>query len=113
MSFADAVLKKSPAGGNPHHSNEPLHFISTGGNDKKAVEYLNELFPRAAREGVSDVHFEDSGDNCFIRFRNRGVLEIVDVVATVSGLQRENPNEVQDVARGADGPAGRQICLRC
>lgn len=81
MSFADAVLKKSPAGGNPHHSNEPLHFISTGGNDKKAVDYLNELFPRAAREGVSDVHFEDSGDNCFIRFRNRGVLEIVDVVS--------------------------------
>ncbi len=74
MSFADAVLKKSPAGGNPHHSNEPLHFISTGGNDKKAVEYLNELFPRAAREGVIDVHFEDSGDNFFIRFRNRGVL---------------------------------------
>ena len=45
------------------------------------MEYLNALFPRAAREGVSDIHFEDDGDHCFIRFRNRGVLEIVDVVS--------------------------------
>lgn len=81
MSFSEAVRAKSPTGGNPHHSNEPMEFISTSGNDRAAVNYLNDLFQRAAREGVSDIHFEDDGDDCFIRFRNRGGLQIVDVVS--------------------------------
>ena len=81
MSFAQAVQDRAPHASGGAHGNEPLEFISTGGNDRAVVEYLNALFPRAAREGVSDIHFEDDGDHCFIRFRNRGVLEIVDVVS--------------------------------
>ena len=76
MSFAQAVQDRAPHASGGAHGNEPLEFISTGGNDRAVVEYLNALFPRAAREGVSDIHFEDDGDHCFIRFRNRGVLEI-------------------------------------
>ena len=87
MPFANAVRAMSPAGGNPHFTNEPMEFISTGGNDRAAVEYLNALFIRAAREGVSDVHFEDSGAQCFVRFRNRGVLSIVDVVSNAMSDQ--------------------------
>jgi type II secretory ATPase GspE/PulE/Tfp pilus assembly ATPase PilB-like protein len=65
----------------PVHKSEPLEFISTSAGDREAVDYLNALFPRAAREGVSDIHFEDDGDQCFVRFRVRGELQIVDVVS--------------------------------
>lgn len=84
MSFDNRVLamrEVSSSGGAQHVSNEPLKFISTGGNDRAAVEYLNNLFLRAAREGVSDVHFEDTGADCLIRFRNRGELSLIDVVS--------------------------------
>lgn len=80
MSFAEAVHSRSLSGGSATHSGEPMGFISTGGQDREAVEYLNALFQRAAREGVSDIHFEDSGEQCFIRYRNRGELSIIDVV---------------------------------
>lgn len=35
---------------------EPDEFISTSATDAPAVRYLNGLFRRAAREGISDVH---------------------------------------------------------
>ena len=52
---------------------EPTEFISTSGADGESVRYLNDLFRRAAREGVSDVHFDDFEGGCVIRFRVRGV----------------------------------------
>lgn len=87
MTFANTVRRLSPSGGVANISNEPMEFISTGGNDRAAVDYLNKLFIRAAREGVSDIHFEDSGAQCFVRFRTRGVLEMVDVVSNVLSEQ--------------------------
>lgn len=84
MSFENtvrAMRAQSPTGGVQQLSNEPLEFISTGGNDRAAVEYLNNLFKRAAREGVSDIHFEDTGSECFVRFRNRGALTLIDIVS--------------------------------
>lgn len=80
MQFQNTGAARSLTTANRARSSEPLEFISTGGQDREAVRYLNELFPRAAREGVSDIHFEDSGSEAFIRFRNRGELKIVDLI---------------------------------
>lgn len=55
---------------------EPEEFISTSSTDRQAVEYLNELFRYAARERISDIHFEDhDGQSCLIRLRRNGELE--------------------------------------
>lgn len=59
---------------------EPNEFISTSGSDAAAVRFLNELFRRAAREGISDVHFEDVEDGCIIRVRKNGEMVILDHV---------------------------------
>lgn len=65
--------------GRVHHeiAKEPTEFISTGGTDANAVAFLNDLFRRAARESVSDVHFEDTDKDCVVRFRKNGVLSEV------------------------------------
>lgn len=57
---------------------EPPEFISTSATDAAAVRYLNDLFQRAAREGVSDVHLEERDDICLIRFRRHGEMEDID-----------------------------------
>jgi len=59
---------------------EPTEFISTGSTDAPVVRYMNNLFRRAAREGFSDVHFEDVADGCVIRARQRGDMTVIDHV---------------------------------
>lgn len=67
------------ANGRVHHeiAKEPTEFISTGATDANAVAFLNELFRTAAREAVSDVHFEDTESECIVRFRKNGELQEV------------------------------------
>ena len=72
---------------------EPTEFISTSGADGESVRYLNDLFRRAAREGVSDVHFEDFEGGCVIRFRVRGVLTEIDRVTV--GTSRDFDNKIR------------------
>lgn len=38
---------------------------------------MNDLFRTAARDGVSDVHFEDTDTECIIRFRKNGEMQEV------------------------------------
>jgi len=81
-----------PAPGRIHHeiASEPTEFISTSSSDAQSVAYLNNLFRRAAREGVSDVHIEDEENDTAIRFRTRGVLEVVDRVSRVTSRDFDN-----------------------
>lgn len=74
----------SAGGTRVHHeqAKEPTAFISTGASDAAAVNYLNELFRRAAREKISDVHFEDTESGCVIRQRLRGEMHIVERLST-------------------------------
>lgn len=62
-----------------HHeiAKEPTEFISTGATDASSVAFLNEVFCTAAREAVSDVHFEDTESECIVRFRKNGELHEV------------------------------------
>lgn len=62
-----------------HHeiAKEPTEFISTGATDATAVKHLNELFREAARQGVSDLHFEDTEAEVIVRFRRNGELSEV------------------------------------
>lgn len=53
---------------------EPTEFISSGRHDERIASFLNDLFRTAARDGVSDVHFDDEEDGCAIRYRLDGVL---------------------------------------
>lgn len=71
------------AGGRVHQeiAKEPNEFISTSSSDAVAVRYLNDLFRKAAREGFSDVHFEDVEDGCVIRVRQRGEMQVLDKVS--------------------------------
>lgn len=65
-------------------SREPDLFISTGQGDKETVAWLNDLFLCAAQTGVADVHFEEHGHECRIRWRLPGGLSTYD---TISGNQ--------------------------
>lgn len=69
----------SRPGGRVHHeqAKEPTEFISTSASDAKSVAILNDIFRKAAREKVSDVHIEDNEGGCVIRFRNRGEMTVV------------------------------------
>ena len=49
-------------------------FISTNAKDAPVADFLNALFRDAARQGASDVHFDDCADECVIRLRLRGEL---------------------------------------
>lgn len=71
---AHAALRST---GRVHHkiAKEPTEFTSTSATDVEAVRFLNDLFREAAREGVSDVHFEDVDGGCVVRFRSRGRLQ--------------------------------------
>lgn len=49
-------------------------FVSTAGSqDKSVVEFLNWVFPYAAREKASDIHFSDCENGCRVRFRQRNM----------------------------------------
>lgn len=65
--------------GRVHHeiAKEPTEFISTGATDSSAVAFLNDLFRTAARESVSDVHIEDTDQDCVIRFRKNGEMQVI------------------------------------
>ena len=65
--------------GRVHHeiAKEPTEFISTGATDSAAVAFLNDLFRTAARASVSDVHIEDTENDCVIRFRKNGEMQVV------------------------------------
>lgn len=76
---------------------EPYEFISTSSVDAPAVRYLNNLFRMAAREGISDVHFEDNHQGCQIRFRERGVLVIRDQVT--QAFSREFDSKIRSKCR--------------
>jgi general secretion pathway protein E len=65
-------------------SREPDLFISTGSGDKETVMWLNDLFLSAAQTGVADIHFEEHGHNCRIRWRLPGGLSTYD---TITGNQ--------------------------
>jgi len=56
---------------------EPTEFISSGRNDERTAHFLNDLFRTAARQGVSDVHFDDEEDGCTVRYRLDGVLRVM------------------------------------
>jgi type II secretory ATPase GspE/PulE/Tfp pilus assembly ATPase PilB-like protein len=47
----------------------PDAFISTSSNDREAVTLLNDLFLEAARQGVSDIHFQEQDGECRVRYR--------------------------------------------
>lgn len=72
---------------------EPNEFISTSSSDAPAVRYLNTLFSKAAREGYSDVHFEDCDEGCQIRIRKNGEMVIVDLVN--HGYSREFDSKIR------------------
>lgn len=59
---------------------EPDLFISSGHHDRPAVDYLNELFREAARQGANDVHLQWCDDHCEIKLRLSGELEVYDRV---------------------------------
>lgn len=63
----------------------PDNFISTGSQDKECVDYLNTLFIRAMSRGVSDIHFLSQGKDCFVQFRDAGVLVDIDVLSHTLG----------------------------
>ena len=65
-------------------SREPDLFISTGAGDKEVVAWLNELFLTAAQTGVADIHFEEHGHDCRVRWRLPGGLTTYD---TINGNQ--------------------------
>ena len=65
-------------------SREPDLFISTGQGDKEAVDWLNDLFLAAAQTRVADIHFEEHGHDCRVRWRLPGGLNTYD---TISGNQ--------------------------
>ncbi len=75
--------------GRVHHevAKEPTEFISTGSTDAGAVAFLNDIFRRAARESISDLHFEDTDTECIIRFRRNG--ELVEVARQSAQMSRE------------------------
>lgn len=75
--------------GRVHHeiAKEPTEFISTGATDASAVALLNDLFRRAARESVSDLHFEDTDTDCVVRFRKDG--EMTEVSRQTQHISRE------------------------
>ncbi len=71
-------IQTRPTGRAQHEiAKEPTEFISTGATDASAVAFLNNLFRTAAREAVSDVHFEDTETECIVRFRKNGELQEV------------------------------------
>lgn len=72
---------------------EPTEFIATGNSDGPTVKFLNDLFRRAAREGVSDIHFDDEENDCVIRFRFQGVLRVVERVSRV--MSREIDGKIR------------------
>ncbi len=76
-----------------HIAQEPNEFISTSNTDAQAVQYLNELFRKAAREGYSDVHLEDVEQGCQIRVRKRGEMVILDHVN--ANFSREFDNKIR------------------
>lgn len=61
-------------------SREPDLFISTGSGDKEVVAWLNELFLTAAQTGVADIHFEEHGHDCRVRWRLPGGLTTYDTI---------------------------------
>lgn len=65
-------------------SREPDLFISTGAGDKDAVAWLNDLFLSAAQTKVADIHFEEHGNDCRVRWRLPGGLSTYD---TITGNQ--------------------------
>jgi len=65
-------------------SREPDLFIASGQGDKETVAWLNDLFLSAAQTGVADIHFEEHGHDCRIRWRLPGGLSTYD---TISGNQ--------------------------
>lgn len=65
-------------------SREPDLFISTGQGDKETVAWLNDLFLSAAQTGVADIHFEEHGHECRIRWRLDNRLSTYE---TISGNQ--------------------------
>lgn len=85
---------------------EPDLFISSGPQDKDAVEYLNQLFLKAADTGSNDVHLLWSESKLEIKLRLSGDLEHYDQVdaraaklideklrsrANMSGAERNKP----------------------
>ena len=47
-------------------------FVSTAGSqDKGVVDFLNWVFPYAANQKASDIHFSDCENGCRVRFRQR------------------------------------------
>ena len=65
-------------------SREPDLFISTGQGDRETVAWLNDLFLSAAQTGVADIHFEEHGHECRIRWRLPDGLSTYD---TITGNQ--------------------------
>lgn len=61
-------------------SREPDLFISTGAGDKEVVAWLNDLFLCAAQTGVRDIHFEEHGHECKIRWRLPAGLNTYDSI---------------------------------
>lgn len=78
-----------------HHdiASEPNEFISTSSSDAGAVRYLNTLFAKAAIEGFSDVHFEDTDEGCTVRIRKNGEMVVLDVVS--HAYSREFDNKIR------------------
>lgn len=58
----------------------PDNFISVGTQDKPVVDYLNKLFASAMKRKVSDIHFLTQGKDCFIQFRDSGIMVDIDMV---------------------------------
>ena len=49
-------------------------FVSTAGTqDNGVVKFLNWVFPYAAAEKASDIHFSDQENGCVVRFRQRNM----------------------------------------
>lgn len=78
-----------------HHdiAAEPNEFISTSTSDAASVRYLNTLFAKAAIEGISDVHFEDTDEGCKIRIRKNGEMVVMDIVS--HAYSREFDNKIR------------------
>lgn len=58
----------------------PDNFISVGSQDRAVVDYLNNIFKDALTRNVSDVHFLTQKKECFIMYREAGVMTEIDTV---------------------------------
>lgn len=65
----------------------PNNFISVGTTDREVVNYLNDLFQDALKKKISDIHILTQGKDCFIMYREAGIMIDVDTVSYQFGDQ--------------------------